>query len=110
MSYNYVCIKHLLVAQQDTGNGVQSADVVLYGLGLVIPLMNAELLKVCNLLCMHVCMYIRTYVVCMYIRTYIVCMYVRTYVCTHVRTYVCMYVRTYVRMYVCMYIYTVTTR
>ena len=33
---------------QDTGNGVPSADVVLYGLGLVIPLMNAELLKVCN--------------------------------------------------------------
>ena len=31
---------------QDTSNGVQSVDVVLYGLSFVIPLMNNELLKV----------------------------------------------------------------
>jgi len=48
------CTKYLFTAQ-DTGNGVQSADVVLYGLGLVIPLMNTELLKVCNV---YVCMYV----------------------------------------------------
>ena len=33
-------------AAQDTPNGVQSVDVVLYGLSFVIPLMNNELLKV----------------------------------------------------------------
>ena len=44
---NCVLLRQSHVAQ-DTSNGVQSADVVLYGLGLVIPLMNAELLKVCS--------------------------------------------------------------
>jgi len=39
------CVLITCVAQ-DTPNGVQSVDVVLYGLSFVIPLMNNELLKV----------------------------------------------------------------
>ena len=54
----------------------------------------------CVYACMHITMYLCTYVpICMY-----VCTYVRMYVCTYVRMYVCtyMYVRMY--LYVCTYV------